>query len=82
MWQDLCNSTMSVSVCLSIRLSVPYACCSSVWWVCCCGPHGQEILIDCCTVHLQVTFLSISTAARQSAANVSSVVFAATNEGE
>jgi len=35
---------------LSVRLSVPTVDrCSSVRRVCCCGPGGREISIDCCT---------------------------------
>jgi len=46
--QGLCNGTMSVRP--SDCLSVPsIARCSSVRRVCCCGPGGQEISIDCCT---------------------------------
>jgi len=41
----------------------------------------QAILIDCCIVHLQQAFRSISTAAGQSAAIASSAVFPATAEG-
>jgi len=45
------NDTVSVrlSVCASARLSVPFARRSSVHRVCCCGPGGQEISIDCCS---------------------------------
>ena len=39
-----------LSVCPSVRLSVPFARCSRVRRVCCCGPDGLEISIDCCTV--------------------------------
>ena len=35
--------------CPSVRLSVPFARCISVRRVCCCGPGGCEISIDCCT---------------------------------
>jgi len=41
--QSLRNGTVSV------RLSVPFAGCSSVRRVCCCGPGGKEISIACCT---------------------------------
>ena len=41
------------SVCASVRLSVPFAHCSSVRRVCCCGPGGQEISIDCCRVRFR-----------------------------
>ena len=33
-------------VCLSVRLSVPFARCISVRRVCCCGPGGQQISIN------------------------------------
>ena len=52
----LCNGTASVrlSVCLSVRLSVCLSCCgpaaaNPLLRVCCCGPGGQEISIDCRT---------------------------------
>jgi len=39
--QGLCNGTVSV------RLPVPSIDhCMSLWRVCCCGPDGQELLID------------------------------------
>ena len=47
--QGQCNGT--VSVCLS----VPFARCSSMQWVCCCGLGGQEISIDCCTAGAAAT---------------------------
>ena len=45
MWQGLCNGM--VSVLLSVFPAID--CCSSMRRVCCCGPGGQEISIDCCT---------------------------------
>ena len=48
MRQGLCNGMVSVR--LSASLSVPAIDrCSSVRRVCCRGPGGQEISIDCCT---------------------------------
>jgi len=47
-----CPRSMHVYVtvpCPSVRPSVPFARCSSVLRVCCCGPGGREISIDCCT---------------------------------
>ena len=41
------------SVCASVRLSVPFAHCSSVRRVCCCGPGGEEISIDCCRLRFR-----------------------------
>ena len=45
--QGLCNGMLSVC------LSVPFACCSSMRSVCCSGPCGQAILIDCCPACMQ-----------------------------
>ena len=42
MEQGLCNGTLSI--CLSVR----FALCTPLLWVCCCGPSEQEILIVCC----------------------------------
>ena len=33
----------------NVHPSDPFASCSNMQWVCCCGPSGQEISIDCCT---------------------------------
>ena len=76
------------SVCVSVWcLSVPFASCSSVQRLCCCGPHRQAILINCCRACLQHTRPAFSPYPQQhgsqhSAANASSVVFAATSGGE
>jgi len=59
MWQGLCNGMLSVR--LSARLSVPSIDrCSSVRQVCCCGPGGQEIAIDCCTAGAQQQLRAVS----------------------
>jgi len=39
-------SILRLSVCLSVRLSVPFARCCNVWWLCCRAPSGHEILIE------------------------------------
>ena len=50
--QGLCHDAVSVR--LSVCLSVPAIDgCSSMRCVCCCGPGGQEISIDCCTAGAQ-----------------------------
>ena len=54
----------------------------SVRRVCCCGPCGQAISVDCCTARLQQALRSISAAARRSAADADSVMFRATSEAE
>ena len=44
-----------------IRLSVPsFAHCTLLLQVCCCGPSGQEILIDCCTAGAQQQTRAVS----------------------
>jgi len=44
---------------LSVHLSVPlFGCCMLLQQVCCCGPSGQEILIDCGTVGTQTATAS------------------------
>jgi len=70
-----------------VCLSVPFASCSSVQRLCCCGPHRQAILINCCRACLQHTRPAFSPYPQQhgsqhSAANASSIVFAATSGGE
>ena len=52
---------------VSVRLSVPFICCSSLRRVCCCGPDGYEISIDYCTAG--------AAAARHAAANAGSATF-------
>ena len=43
------RSMKLLGVCPSVCLSVPsFGCHKVLWWVCCCGPSGQEILINCC----------------------------------
>ena len=46
----LCNDV--TIQCPSICLPVP-SCSRSVQRVCCCGPHGHAVSIDCCTAHLR-----------------------------
>jgi len=61
--------------CLSVCLSVPFACCSSVRWVCCCGPGGQEISI--CSGDRRAPSSKPAATARRSAANASNLTLAA-----
>ena len=68
MRQGLRNFTVSV------QLSVPFAHCSSVRRVCCCGPGGQDI-------NRSRRPPGAAAAALRSAANVSSVMFTANGRG-
>jgi len=45
-----CRASVSLSVCPSISSS---GLCTPLRRVCCCGPGGQEISIDCCTAGAQ-----------------------------
>ena len=69
LWHSM-RSRVCVTVrCPSVCLSIPFARCSSVRRVCCCGPGGWEISIDCCTAG--------AAAARRAAANAGSATFTA-----
>ena len=46
---NVCSKVYETVGRMSVRLSVQsFGCHTVLWWVCCCGPSGQEILINCC----------------------------------
>ena len=66
------NRSIHLSMRPSIQPSILSGCCTLLLQVCCCGPNGQEISIDCCIVN-RLAASSNCTVAQYAAANVGQV---------